>query len=410
MTSLHREPEPPSGGHHDDVVSFILDLGRALQQYGTPAHQVEATLSALCTKVGRRGEFFSTPTSLMAMIERLPGAESVAHLVRIDVGAVQLDKLSLVDEIAERVVSGTLTLADAGRQIREVDRAPSPYGALLRWPAYGMASAAVTLSFGGGWLEMAAGGAIGVLVGIVSSLLVPRVRHVFEFIASFVASAAAIGAAHWVGAKPAITTLAGLITLVPGFSLTIGVSELARRELVSGTARLMWALTVLLEMGIGSILARELLPPPPVVAVAYGVPGWVTELALIGPLFAFVILFQVPRNAIAVVAIVCVLGFYGARLGARLTNPMIGPWLGAFCIGVACNLYSRAFNRPATIPLVPAVVLLVPGAISLSGLTAIMDAQMDIGMQNLFGGFVVAASIVVGLLISNVIAPARRIL
>jgi uncharacterized membrane protein YjjP (DUF1212 family) len=410
MAGPHREPESPRGPPHDDAVSFILDLGRALQQYGTPAHQVEATLTALCKKVGRHGEFFSTPTSLMAMIERQPGAESIAHLVRVDVGAVQLDKLSLVDEIAERVVSGTLTLADAGRQIKEVDAAPSPYGALLRLPAYGLASAAVALSFGGGWLEMAAGGAVGVLVGIVSSLLGRHVRHVFEFFASFVASAAAIAAAHWVGAKPAITTLAGLITLVPGFSLTIGVSELARRELVSGTARLMWALTVLLEMGIGAMLARQLLPASPVLSVHEGVPSWVSELALIGPVFAFVVLFQVPRNAIATVAVVCAVGFYGARLGAKLTNPMIGPWLGAFCIGIACSFYARAFNRPATIPLVPAVVLLVPGATSLNGLTAIMDAQMDIGIQNVAGGFVIAASIVVGLLTSNVIAPPRRIL
>jgi uncharacterized membrane protein YjjB (DUF3815 family) len=122
------------------------------------------------------------------------------------------------------------------------------------------------------------------------------------------------------------------------------------------------------------------------------------------------VLFQVPRNAILAVAIVCVIGFYAARWGAGLTNPMIRPWLGAFCIGIACNLYSRTFNRPATIPLVPAVVLLVPGATSLSGLTAIMDAQMDIGMHHLAAAFVVAASIVVGLLTSNVIAPARRIL
>ncbi len=405
-----REPDVPRGAAHDEVVAFILDLGRALQQYGTPAHQIEATLAALCEKVGRRGEFLSTPTSLMAMIERRPGAESTAHLVRVDLGAVQLDKLSRVDEVAERVVRGKLSFAEAGRQIKEVDRAPSLYGPALKLPAYGMASAAVALSLGGGWLDMAASGAIGVLVGLVATLLGPHVRHAFEFIASFVASAAAIGAAHWVGAKPAITTLAGLISLLPGFSLTIGVSELARRELVAGTARLMWAITVLLELGVGAMLARQLLPAPAALPVSGTVPSWVSELALIGPVFSFVVLFQVPRSAIAVVAIVCVVGFYAARLGAGLTNPMVGPWLGAFCIGITCNFYASAFNRPAMVPLVPAVVLLVPGATSLTGLTAIMDAKTDAGMQHLVAGFVVAASIVVGLLTSNVIAPARRIL
>lgn len=249
-------------------------------------------------------------------------------------------------------------------------------------------------------------------IGVLAASIGHHTEHFFEFVASLVASAVSVAGAHWWGADPAVTTLAGLVMLIPGFGLTLAISELALRELVSGTARLMSALIVFVEMGLGTILARRLLPDVPSSPIySHSLEWWVADIALVGPLVAFIVLFRVPKHAIFVMVLACVTGFYGARFGARLLGPEVGPWLGAVGIGVVSNAYARAFSRPATIPLVPAVVLLVPGALSLRGLSAIIEeGQMMSGMQMMTSALLIAASIVVGLLTANTLVPARRIL
>ncbi len=410
MSGVNDVESPPLEG---DATAFMLELGCALERYGTPAHQVESTLTTICRKVGLRGEFFSTPTSLMAMVEEHERGDLTAHLVRIRSGDIQLGKLSAVDRIADQVVEGRMSFAEAHEQLEAVRQMPDRQGLGLTLTAYAVAPISVAHFLGGGVTEMATGAGIGVLIGVLSILIGTRTPHTLEFVAAFVASASAVGAAHEIGANPAVTTLSALILLVPGLSLTVAMSELAQRELVSGTARLMSAFIVLLEMGIGVAMARRLLPDTAGIIIGGGAmtSRWVGDIALVGPIFSSVVVFQVPRHAIPAVTLIGAVGFYGARLGAGLVGAELGPWLGAFCIGVACNVYARAFNRPATVPLVPALVLLVPGSLSLSGLTTMMEeAEMVSGMEVVVSAILVAASIVAGLLTANVLVPARRIL
>ncbi len=60
------------------------------------------------------------------------------------------------------------------------------------------------------------------------------------------------------GEMTAPQALAGVILLLPGLSITIGVSELAARHLSSGTARLAGAAMTLINLGVGSFLGFAL--------------------------------------------------------------------------------------------------------------------------------------------------------
>ena len=93
-------------------------------------------------------------------------------------------------------------------------------------------------------------------------------RRVFEPVASLMAAALAVVTAQFVSPLSIyVTTLAGLIVLVPGLTLTTAMTELATRDLVSGTARLMGAVLIFLEIGFGVALGWQLtrLAPSPLV-------------------------------------------------------------------------------------------------------------------------------------------------
>lgn len=396
-----------------EEIAFVLELGRALHRYGAPAHRLEDAMSQVSARLGLHGEFFSTPTSLMAMFGRPENHHT--SMMRVEPGEMNLEKLALLDELVDDVVSERLSSRAGLRRVREIAESPPRYGALTLLAAYGTASGAVARFFGGGLADIGVGAAIGLAIGGLALALTRNTAgtRVFELVAAFVAAMmAAIAAALGTGASSSIVTLAGLIVLVPGLTLTVAMSELATRNLVSGTTRLMAAIIVFLEMALGVALAERAVTAwldSPAVATA-ALPWWTELIALAVASLALVALFQAqPRSAPVIVA-ACFLGFWGSRFGAWVLGPELGVWLGAFAVGVACNIYARALERPATVPLVPAILLLVPGSLGFRGVTSLFNHETLHGIEAIFSMFAVAAAIVTGLLVANAAVSPRRAL
>ena len=58
-------------------IGFVLRLARALHSYGIPAHRLEEILERAAQKLGLEGQFFSTPTSIIATVNVSPGIKTM---------------------------------------------------------------------------------------------------------------------------------------------------------------------------------------------------------------------------------------------------------------------------------------------------------------------------------------------
>ena len=88
-----------------------------------------------------------------------------------------------------------------------------------------------------------------------------------------------------------------------------------------------------------------------------------------------------------------------------------GPGLvGALMVGGASNLFSRLRQRPATVTLVPGLILLVPGSIGFRSVSAMLAQDALSGIQAAFAMTLVAIALVTGLLISHIVVPPRGVL
>jgi uncharacterized membrane protein YjjB (DUF3815 family) len=207
--------------------------------------------------------------------------------------------------------------------------------------------------------------------------------------------------------SPAVSTLAGLIFVIPGFSLTIAMAELAARHLVSGTARLAGAFTVFLAITFGVAVGRHIatalvgLPPP---AVVTPLPPWTLWAAVFATPVALTVLLQGRVRDMPWIVLASVAGFFGGRAGTALLGPALGACLGALSIGLAAHAYERWVCRPALVPLVPGVLLLVPGSTGFRSLALLVDQQVVIGIDAAFLTLLTAASLVAGLLLAEMIA------
>ena len=393
-------------------ISFMLRLARALHSYGIPAHRLEDVLDSAARKLGLEGQFFSTPTSIFAAFGKQD--EQHTFLLRVNPGDVDLGKLADLDAVAVRVLREGLAPVEGSAQIDAVIAAPPRYGQMLTTLAFGLASAAASRFLGGGAKEIALSATLGLLIGLLS-LATGRwtgLGRVFEPLAAFTVTVLAVVFSFVFGAYAVSNaTLAGLIVLMPGLTLTVAMIELSTQHLASGTARLSAAFVVFLGMGFGVAIGDTVTSRffgAARLARAAVLPEWTMWLALVAMSLAFTVLLRAkPRDA-GWIVVAGAIAFTGAKAGAAWFGGDLGVFVGALTVSVASRGYARLLDRPATITQVPGLLLLVPGSVGFRGLAALLDKQVISGVDTTFKMILTAVALVAGVLIANILAPLRR--
>lgn len=405
-------PEEFRGG--DARVLFAVKLGQALHRYGTPTHRLETMMGLVLERLGLHGQFFVTPTGIFAAFG-LP-EEQRTSLIRVESDEVDLEKLARLDGLVHEVVEGDVSVAEGARLIDEIVAAPPRYGRWLTTLCFALASGTAARFLGGGWREMAVVTVSGFVLGALAILMgrFENTGKIFEPIGAMLVAALAMVAGQFIQPfSTYIATLAGLIVLVPGLTLTIAIRELTTRNLVSGTARLMGALLLFFQIGFGVALGwqikRFFAVAPPIVQPE-ALPGWTLWAALLVSPLGFAVLFRARPQDFFWIITACFVSFSGARAGAFLLGPELGVCVGAILVGIASNLYARFLKNPAAITQVPGIMLLVPGSIGFGSMAKFIEKDVVSAVSTAFSMILVAVALVTGLLIANVIAPPRKVL
>jgi uncharacterized membrane protein YjjP (DUF1212 family) len=395
---------------------LVMKLGRALHMAGSSAQFIEAGMEAAARRLGIGGQFFSTPTALFASFRDELG-EPRTILERVEPGAVNLERLSDLDELLGDLVAGKVGAREATDRLRALDHTRARYGPLLTTISFALASGAGAQFLGGGVREIVAATLLGLLTGVLASIAAktPAVGRLFEPIAALLASLSATLAATALPPLSAfLVTLAGLIVLVPGLTLTVAISELASRQLQSGSARFAGALTLFFAIALGVAVGAQLGDrivggaPPPIVPEALG-DAW-RWAALVAAGLSFTVLLRArPRDA-GWVLLAGVLAIEGVRLGGRILGPQLGAFVGALIVGVGANAFARMRRRPAAVMQVPGLIVLVPGSMGYKSLSALLASDVLSGVQTAFGAILVAIALATGILLANVVLPPRRLL
>ena len=102
------------------------------------------------------------------------------------------------------------------------------------------------------------------------------------------------------------------------------------------------------------------------------------------------------------------IAFASSSAASAWWSPDLGPVAGAMAVGLFSNAYARMTGQPASIALLPGVILLVPGSVGFRGIHALLDHDTMAGIDGIFTMVMVAVGIVTGLLMANVMLPAHR--
>jgi len=403
-----------AGSRSDDKVAFAVKLARTLHEYGTPTHRLEQIMDQVTRRIGLEGQFFSLPTGIFLSF----GApeEQRSTLMRVEPSHVDLGKLALLSELTGQVIKGELDAEGGNLRLDQITSARGGCPPLATVLCYGLASSAASTLFGGGWREIAVSAFIGVVLGLFA-LLLGRSEDASRLsvpLSALAASAlATIGGRLLSPVSVYIATLAGLIVLFPGLTFTIAIRDLATRNLVSGTAQLTGAALVFLELGFGVALGSQVgrfFTGAHLSAQADTLPGWSQWIALLVSPVAFAVLLKARTRDIGWIVLAGIVSFAGAREGAALLGPELGGFIGALVLGVGSNLYGRLLDRSSMVPLVPGLLILVPGTVGFGSLSKFLESDVVSGVATAFKMALIAVALVTGLLLSNLVFPPRRTL
>ena len=395
----------------DPRIEFLSAMAAALSRYGETADVLESGLRDCAARLGVYAEFYATPTAVFVSFG--PGGLQQTVLLRTREASIDLRGLSAVHDVLDRVRGGYLTAEQGLAELNLVMTAPPrfPWYAGVLGTAVGAAS--FDLLLGGAWTEAGMAASVGLAVGVLVALgrRFERLARLTELLAGLAASLLALAWGHLVrDMSPATVALASLILLLPGLGITLGVAELASRQLAAGSARLAGASVTLLSLSIGSFLGTRILGELGLMPRTH-VPDVPTTPAMLvaAAALATVALLIATNSRVAdawLIAVSVAVALIGGRFGAWLVGATLGVAVASLIVGLWSNGYARLARRPAALALIPGLAVLVPGSLGYRGISAFLR-QATGGLDVLGAVLVIAAGLVVGLLVADATLAAR---
>ncbi|WP_345842761.1 threonine/serine ThrE exporter family protein [Shewanella algae] len=395
---------------------FIIKLGKALHKFGTPAYRLETHLQTVAKTLGIEGYFLISPTSMTFVLQHDTDQE-YNHVARVKPGELDLGSLARTDALVQELSLGQRSLSEALERLDEIANKPNPYGPMLTLGAFGTSAAAFAMLMGSSWNDVFWSALIGMLVyGLVfSAERSRRMAELLEPLAAMLAGFATCGLAQLdAGLNIPVVVLSGIIVFIPGLALTLGLAELAARDLMSGTMRIMDAVMLLFKLYFGAVLGVAIgnalfgeslyIEPMPL-------PRWAIWSAVPILSMALVFIFKARLKDAPWGVLAGIVAFFSAMFGGLYLGDSLGIFFGALAVGIYANLFARWMKAPASIALLQGIVILVPGSKTYIGLNVLISGETMLNQSHLGSQiFLIFMSLIAGLIFSNVVVPPRNTL
>jgi uncharacterized membrane protein YjjP (DUF1212 family) len=392
-------------------VKFILRFGKALHSAGAPAHTLEATMQDMCQLLKIRGTFISQPTAILSSFSN--DEEEITKIERVEPMGVNLGKLSKLDLVAREVIRNQISYEEGYHRLDEILNSGDPYGKRVHLTYFLFSSVGFMVLFGGSWGDLVAAMIIGCIMGIMSiGKPLGLVGQLFEAIVAVVASFSAYLLAKLLpGLNVGVIIISSLIIFMPGLFITIAIAEIATNNLVSGTARLVGGVMILLKLTFGVFIGSKMASwfHFPSLPLEFGqIPWWVAFVTLPITAFMSVINFKANRADWKWVTIAGVFGYLCSKLGANYLGPELGMFFGGTCVGAMSNIFARIKDKPSSIFQWPGIILLVPGSVGYRGMSSLFARDVVGGLDTAFTMITLVMALVVGIFFGNIMIKPRR--
>ncbi|KAI0079641.1 DUF1212-domain-containing protein [Panus rudis PR-1116 ss-1] len=242
---------------------FILTFAKVLLSFGAPSHRVESQLESAAAMLQLDVGFVHLPNLIIVSFLDSPTHLYKTKFVRAS-GRISLTALHKIHLLYRDVLRGKLPIQTASAKLRAILRARPIYPTWMRCIfAFICASIICSTAFGGAVVDMFVSGASAStlqFLGLRAALRSTIYANVYEISVSIIVSflARALGTLRAnIFCFSAISS-AGVVLVLPGFTVLTSALELTSQNIVCGSVRMVYAIIYTLFLGFGLLIGSEL--------------------------------------------------------------------------------------------------------------------------------------------------------
>lgn len=246
-----------------DRQKFILRLAKALMTYGAPSHRIESQLVAAARVLEVDASFVHLPSIIIASFGDPASHQSETHFVKSG-GGLDLGKLHATHAIYRKVVHDEIGAKDGTLELVKLMRQKPIYGLRIRCVLALLCSAIICpIGFGGSFADMWIAGAAGLCLCWLQLHAASKsalYSNVFEISAAMMVSFVARGLSSipsGIFCYSAISS-AGVVLILPGYMVLCSSLELASKNLISGSVKMVYAIVYSLFLGFSLTIGSDL--------------------------------------------------------------------------------------------------------------------------------------------------------
>ena len=396
----------------DQSCRFIIELGRIGHRYGVSSYRLTSYLEKVSKSLGIEGSFMITPSYINFVFETDGELGQQSRFEMMGPTTFEMTKLARISLLVRRVVDGSISLVEGEKQLGVIDRDSPAFGNLPVGIGYALSGAGFAVLMSVSWFDVFLAALLSLMVYamVLSAGRGGWLAKNLEISCAFTASVAANIAAHLVpGSNAFMVTLCAVIVLIPGLALTLGLFELLGKHVISGMTRLVDGVMVTLKLFIGAAVGAALVgvlisvPPPVEPPAADPVWPWVFVPAL---MVGLALVFQIRPKDMGWTILGGLLAYIGIVLGSS-AGYWQGSFVGALLLGIYANVFAWKLNRPTSVVMMAAIMVLVPGASAYRGLYALQTGGFASGVAAEWQVAVNVFAIIAGLLVAYSLVPPK---
>ncbi|TFY70919.1 hypothetical protein EVG20_g2083 [Dentipellis fragilis] len=265
-SSLLGKQEPRRVSRHTESSArrrkFILKLAKALLAFGAPSHRIESQLFAASKILSVKASFAYLPNIVLVSFNDGDTRTTELHFVRSS-GRIALTSLHKVHDVYLDVLHDNIGATAGIEALDNILRAPALYPLIVRCLlAFVCASVICPLAFGGSFIDMWVSGTCACVLqylGLQAAAKSSIYANVYEISVSIIVSLVARILSCIPGRIFCYSSIssAGVVLILPGFTILISALELTSRNILCGSVRLVYAIIYTFFLGFGLTIGSD---------------------------------------------------------------------------------------------------------------------------------------------------------
>ncbi|KAH9810427.1 hypothetical protein DFH28DRAFT_498549 [Melampsora americana] len=238
---------------------FILKLAKALMATGAPSHRLESQLSATARVLEIDAQFVHLPSIVIATFGDCDTRTSETHFVKA-VGDIALGQLHRVHEIYKSVVHDQTGVGEGSAALHRILNEDPIYTVWQRMIIAAFCCGIISmLGFAGSFVDAWVSAAFGSFLAFMQLRATKNQMYsnIFEISIATLVSFVARGLSTTQFFCYESLSSAGVVLILPGYTILCGSLELASKNLIAGSVRMVYAVIYSLFLGFGISIGSD---------------------------------------------------------------------------------------------------------------------------------------------------------